>query len=166
EGGLGESPAAGGPDSSLGSGRAVRGPPLPRAVGGGRPPRLAVADRQSVRQRAGQELHQDAEARRGLPARRRDRAGRDRTTSQLLRRDLQPETPALRPGLSAPGGVRGPTCPACGGGQSVRPRLSTFRGSLQFLCHSKPPLTRSFRGPVASTATAAPVDIVGRAAAA
>jgi len=40
-----------------------------------------------------------------LPARLRDRAGRDRPAPRLTRRGLQPKTASPLPGLSAPGGV-------------------------------------------------------------
>jgi putative transposase len=40
------------------------------------------------------------------------------------------KTPPLIPGLSAPGGVRGPACADRRVGQCRRTRLSTFRGSL------------------------------------
>ena len=59
---------------------------------------------------AGGELHENPETRGGLPARLGHGAGRDRPAPLLPGGGLQPQTSPLVPGLSASGGVRGPTC--------------------------------------------------------
>ena len=91
--------------------RAVR---LGGAPGPPRRPQARRLDeplRQSIRQRQGGELHEDAEDRGGLPDRVRNLRGGRRRPAPLHRGGLQRTKTALRPGLSQPDPVREPQPP-------------------------------------------------------
>ena len=84
--------------------------------------------RESLRQRQGRKLHEDAEGRGSLPGSLRDVRGCHCRPSPLHRRRVQYQTSAFRTRLSQPCAIRRSTRPARG--QSCGLILSTRRGAL------------------------------------